>query len=117
MGKRKRDRQPAMWVPTTDLPRATSHPFYRRLNQRLREHGFADVVEAQCASFYAESIGRPSLPPSIYFRLLLIGYFEGIDSERGMAWRAADRWPCAIFSAWAWPIRQRTTRRFRAHGG
>ena len=59
----------------------------RRLNQFLREHGFDDFTEAQCASFYAETMGRPGLPPGIYFRLLLIGYFEGIDSERGIAWR------------------------------
>jgi transposase len=90
MGKRKRDRQPTMWVPTTDLPSAASHPFYRRLNQLLREQGFDDFVEAQCAGFYAETMGRPGLPPGIYFRLLLIGYFEGIDAERGIAWRAAD---------------------------
>jgi transposase len=90
MGKRKRNRQPTMWVPTTDLPTAASHPFYRRLNQLLREHGFDGFVEAHCASFYAETIGRPGLPPGIYFRVLLIGYFEGIDSERGIAWRAAD---------------------------
>jgi transposase len=90
MGIRKRDRQPAMWVATTDLPTAESHPFYRRLNQLLRGQGFDDSAEAHCASFYAETIGRPSLPPAIYFRLLLIGYFEGIDSERGIAWRAAD---------------------------
>jgi transposase len=79
-----------MWVAVTDLPTAVSHPFYRRLNQLLREHGFDDFTEAQCASFYAETMGRPGLPPGIYFRLLLIGYFEGIDSERGIAWRAAD---------------------------
>lgn len=90
MGKRKRDRQPTMWVTTTDLPTAASHPFYRRLNQLLRAHGFDDFAEAECATFYAETIGRPGLPPGIYFRLLLIGYFEGIDSERGIAWRAAD---------------------------
>lgn len=90
MGKRKRDRQPTMWVTTTDLPTAASHPFYRRLNQLLREYGFDDFVEAQCQPFYAETMGRPGLPPGIYFRLLLIGYFEGLDSERGIAWRAAD---------------------------
>jgi transposase len=90
MGKRKRARQPAIWVMTTDLPTASSHPFYRRLNQLLREHGFDDFAEAQCASFYAETMGRPGLPPGVYFRLLLIGYFEGIDSESGIAWRAAD---------------------------
>jgi transposase len=74
-----------MWVTTTELPTGTSHPFYRRLNQLLREHRFDDFVEAQCATFYAGTMGRPRLPPGIYFRLLLIGYFEGIDSERGIA--------------------------------
>src|SRR5712692_5385050 len=90
MGKRKRDRQPTMWVATTDFPTAASHPFYTRLNQLLREHAFDDFAEAQCARFYADPMGRPGLPPGIYFRLLLTGYFEGIDSERGIAWRAAD---------------------------
>jgi transposase len=89
MGKRT-ERQPAMWVPTTDLPTAASHPFYRRLNGLLSDRGFDAFVEAQCARFYADTMGRPGLPPGIYFRLLLIGYFEGIDSERGIAWRAAD---------------------------
>jgi transposase len=90
MGKRKRHRQPTMWVVTADLPTATSHPFYRRLNQLLREQGFGEFAEAQCAEFYAEKMGRPGLLPGVYFRLLLIGYFAGIDSERGIAWRAAD---------------------------
>src|SRR5215510_8966047 len=90
MGKRERDQQPTMRVATTDFPTAASHPFYTRLNQLLREHGFDDFAEAQCAPFYAKTMGRPSLPPGIYFRLLLIGYFEGINSERGIAWRAAD---------------------------
>jgi transposase len=90
MGKRTRARQPGMWVTTTDLPTTASHPFYTRLNQLLHEYGFDDFAEAQCARFYAETMGRPSLPPGIYFRLLLIGYFEGINSERGIAWRAAD---------------------------
>ena len=70
MGKRTRDRQPGMWVTTTDLLTAASHPFYRRLNQLLRELGFDDVTEAQCASFHAETMGRPGLPPGIYFRAL-----------------------------------------------
>jgi transposase len=74
-----------MWITTTALPTAASHPFYRRLNQLLREHGFDDFADAQCGNFYAETIGRPSLPLGIYFRLLLVGYFEGIDSERGIA--------------------------------
>ena len=90
MGKRKRTRQPTMWVATTDLPTAASHPFYARLNQLLREQEFDEFAETQCAEFYADTMGRPSLAPGIYFRLLLIGYFEGLDSERGIAWRAAD---------------------------
>ncbi len=79
-----------MWVATTALPTAASHPFYARLNQLLAEHGFDDFVEGGCASFYAATRGRPGLPPGIYFRLLMVGYFEGLDSERGIAWRAAD---------------------------
>src|SRR5215204_5897882 len=90
MGTRKRARQPAMWVATTELPTSASHPFYARLNQVLAEQAFDDFAERLCASFYADTMGRPGLPPGIYFRLLLIGYFEGIDSERGIAWRAAD---------------------------
>lgn len=85
MGKRTRDRQPAMWVAT-----AASHPFYARLNQLLREHGSDDCAEAQCAGFYAASMNRPSVAPGISFRLLLIGYCEVLDSERGIAGRTAD---------------------------
>ena len=85
MGKRNRDRQLDMWVATSELPTAASHPFYQCLNQLFRDHGFDNFVETQCAGFYAETMGRPGLPPSIYFRLVLIGYFEGIDSERGIA--------------------------------
>lgn len=119
MGTRKRDRQSAMWVMATDLPTAASHPFYRRLNQLLREHGIDDFVEVQCAGFYAETMGRPGLPPGIYFRLLLIGYFEGIDSERGIAWRAADSLAlrCVTFWASGWTRPRPTTRRSRAPGG
>ena len=73
MGKRKRERQPAMWVATTDLSTAPSHPFYTRLNQLLCADGFDDFAEAQCATFYAATMGAPGLPPGIYFRLLLIG--------------------------------------------
>jgi transposase len=90
MGRRKRHRQTCLWVATADFVAASGHPFYMRLNQLLREHGFDDFVETQCATFYAKTMGRPGLPPGIYFRLLLIGYFEGIPSERGIAWRAAD---------------------------
>jgi transposase len=67
-----------------------SHPFYEKLNRLLAEHGFDEFVEAQCRPFYAEKMGRPSLAPGRYFRFLLLGYFECLDSERAMAWRAAD---------------------------
>ena len=89
MGKRKSQQAP-IWVPTTDLPVAPGHPFYMRLNTILDEAGFDRFAEEQCQEFYAPVMGRPGLPPGRYFRLLLLGYFEGLDSERGIAWRAAD---------------------------
>ena len=82
--------QEELWIPCTALPQGASHPFYQRLNQLLEENGFDAWVEGRCQRFYAAKLGRPSLAPGRYFRLLLIGYFEGIDSERGMAWRAND---------------------------
>lgn len=91
MGKRKRrHRQASMWVATQDLPRSAAHPFYRRLNHVLDDAQFDAFVERACATFYAPVMGRPGLAPGRYFRLLLLGYFEGLDSERAMAWRAAD---------------------------
>src|SRR3990170_1037821 len=90
MGQRTHEEQTGMWVAVSELPRSVSHPFYEKLNRLLAEHGFDDFVETQCRSFYAEKMGRPSLAPGQYFRLLLLGYFEGLDSERGIAWRAAD---------------------------
>ena len=91
MGRRKdRARTPELWIAAHELPATGGHPFYQRLNQVLDTHDFDVFVEAQCAPFYATKIGRPSLTPGTYFRLLLIGYFEGIDSERGIAWRTAD---------------------------
>ncbi|MFN8057852.1 MAG: transposase [Vicinamibacterales bacterium] len=91
MGRRRhRGRTPALWLATHTLPKSPGHPFYQALNRELDAHGFDAFVEAQCAPFYAETVGRPSLLPGTYFRLLLIGYFEGLDSERGIAWRAAD---------------------------
>ena len=70
-----------MWVATQDLPRSAAHPFYARLNQILDQHDFDGYVEGLCERFYADE-GRPGLPPGRYFRLLLIGYFEGLDAER-----------------------------------
>src|SRR5262250_2710409 len=92
MGRRAKQRQPQqdLWIAHTELPRTVGHPFYEKLNQLLEERKFDEFVEGQCEGFYAETMGRPSLTPGRYFRLLLIGYFEGIDGERGIAWRAAD---------------------------
>jgi len=78
-----------MWVAIQDLPRSAAHPFYVLLNQILDRHDFDRCVEGLCERFYADD-GRPGLPPGRYFRLLLIGYFEGLDAERAIAWRAAD---------------------------
>jgi transposase len=73
MGKRTRHRDATMWVATSDLPTAPSHPFYRRLNRLSQEHNFDPFVEGLCACFYATRLGRPSVAPGIYFRLLLVG--------------------------------------------
>jgi transposase len=91
MGTRKdQEQQEEMWIPQASLAKGASHPFYQRLNELLEESHFDAFVEGRCERFYAARRGRPSLAPGVYFRLLLIGYFEGIDSERGMAWRAND---------------------------
>ncbi len=90
MGKRKRDEQSLFWIAATALPQSGGHPFYQQVNKILDAEGFDEFVEACCRGFYADQKGRPSLPPAVYFRLLLIGYFEGLDSERGIAWRVAD---------------------------
>jgi len=82
--------QEEMWVARAALPTSAGHPFYQRLNQLLDENQFDAFAEGQCQRFYAEKMGRPSLAPGVYFRLLLIGYFERIDSEREIAWRASD---------------------------
>jgi transposase len=96
LGKRKHEQQEA-WVATTDLPRSPGHPFYRRLNQLLAEAGFDAWLEILCRPYYAEQKGRPSIPPGAYFRMILIGYFEGIASQRGIAWRCCDSRSLAEF--------------------
>ncbi len=89
MGTRDTE-QSSLWIATSELPTSPGHPFYARLNALLDAHDFDRFVEGLCARFYAPVMGRPSLAPGRYFRLLLVGYFEGIDSERGIAWRAMD---------------------------
>jgi len=90
MGK-KRARQQALWVATRELPRTRGHVFYDRVNEILKDEKFDEFAEQECVRFYkSETMGRPSIAPGVYFRMLMIGYFEGIDSERGIAWRCAD---------------------------
>jgi transposase len=96
LGKRKREQQ-GLWVATADLPKSPGHPFYRRLNEVLAETGFDNWIENLCRRHYAETMGRPSIPPGVYFRMILIGYFEGIGSQRGIAWRCSDSRSLAEF--------------------
>src|SRR5580700_9337013 len=91
MGTRKgRERQEDLWVAYADMAVGPGHPFYIRLNEVLDGEGFDAFVEKVCARYYAEKMGRPGLTPGIYFRSLMIGYFEGIEAERGIAWRLKD---------------------------
>ena len=91
MGRGKgRRRQKELWVAASEPPRTAARPFYRPLRELLDEQGFDAFVEQRCEPFYAAKMGRPSLTPGICFRSPLIGYFEGLDSERGIAWRIAD---------------------------
>lgn len=91
MGKR-RQRQEALFIMADGLPKSAGHPFYQRLNALLAEADFDRWIEKRCQRYYEqeEKRGQPSIPPGVYFRMLLIGYFEGIDSQRGIAWRCAD---------------------------
>jgi transposase len=91
MGTRKQERQQEFWIATKDVVEPPGNAFYDRLNKILEEHRFDRKVESLCRKFYKKSrYGRPSMAPGVYFRALLIGYFEGLDSERGIAWRVAD---------------------------
>ena len=89
MGRRE-SQQENMWVAAQALPRSPGHVFYEKLNGVLEAGGFDRFVEELCAAHYAEDVGRPSIPPGVYFRMLFVGYFEGLDSQRAIAWRCAD---------------------------
>ena len=88
LGKRKIG-QSEMFIPTNQLVLGPGHPFYSKLNEVLSEADFDAFVEKLCAPYYKDG-GRPGIPPGVYFRMVLIGYFEGLDSQRGIAWRCAD---------------------------
>ena len=90
MGKWETQPQQELFITHDQLPRSPGHVFYLKLNGLLREAGFDRWVEALCEPHYAQGKGRPSVPPGVYFRMLLVGYFEGINSQRGIAWRCSD---------------------------
>jgi transposase len=89
LGRRK-GKQESLWIPEKDLPRSAGHPFYTALEKVLVAGDFDRVVEDLCAEHYAKRQGRPSIPPGMYFRMLFVGYFEGMTSQRGIAWRCQD---------------------------
>jgi transposase len=89
MGRRKPKQQP-MFMAATEIVKPASHPFYTKVNEILEQNKVDRRLEYLCKRFYAPTMGRPGLAPGVYFRMLLLGYFEGIDSERGIAWRVAD---------------------------
>lgn len=90
LGRRGRDEQQELWISTTDLPKSEGHVFYRKLNALLAEAGFDTFVEELCQPYYHKRQGRPSIPPGVYFRMLLVGFYEGLGSQRGIAWRCGD---------------------------
>jgi len=90
MSKREGETQSDLWIPTTELAQSPGHPFYERLNKILAGAGFDAFVEKLSAPFYAKKNGRPSIAPGIYVRILMVGYFEGLRSEREIDWRCAD---------------------------
>lgn len=102
MGRRPAQQQADLFVATTDLPQSPGHIFYEKLNQLLAEARFDQHVEDLCQPYYAEDIGRESIPPSVYFRMLLVGYFEGLDSQRGIAWRCSDSLSLRAFLGTPW---------------
>ena len=115
--RRRRRRQERLWVGHQELAKGPAHPFYDRVNELLEAEQFDTFAEKECVEFYAENNGRPSLTPGIYFRLLLVGYFEGIDSERGIAWRAADSLGLRKFLGIGLDEQTRIIPRFRGRGG
>jgi len=98
--KKDREKQQGLWVAASEIVATPGHVFYERLNVVLNAEKFDQRVEAICRKYYKSSSGRPSITPGTYFRMLLLGYFEGIDSERGIAWRAADSFSFRKRSRW-----------------
>jgi transposase len=97
MGRRPSERQADLWIATTDLPKSPGHVFYETLNVLLAEADFDRYVEGLCKEYYADDVGRDSIPPGVYFRMLFVGYFEEINSQRGIAWRCSDSFSLRAF--------------------
>ena len=116
LGRQPEQRQGDFWVATERLAPAPAHPFYQQLNALLASAGFDPFCQAACAKFYAQKLGRPSIPPGAYFRMLMMGYFEKLDSERESAWRCADSLALWAFSVTGWTRARRTIRACRGRG-
>jgi transposase len=102
MGRWQADHQAELWVPNADLPRSPGHVFYDKLNQLLAEAEFDRSVEDLCREYYTDGTGRESIPPGVYFRMLFVGYFEALDSQRAIAWRCADSLSLRAFLGVPW---------------
>ena len=102
MGRKPSERQADLWIATTDLPRSPGHVFYEKLNALLAEADFDRYVEQLCKEYYADNVGRQSIPPGVYFRMLFVGYFEELNSQRGIAWRCSDSFSLRAFLGVAW---------------
>ena len=116
LGRRRRERQEDLFVLTEEI-RSTANPFYEALNGLLEANGFDEFVEELCSEFYAETRGRPSVAPGVYFRMLMVGYLEGIDSDRGIAWRCADSISLRGFLGYGLGENRRITPACRVHDG
>jgi transposase len=102
MGRKPSERQADLWIATTNLPKSPGHVFYEKLNSLLGEADFDRYVEGLCKEYYAEDVGRESIPPGVYFRMLFVGYFEELNSQRGIAWRCSDSFSLRAFLGVAW---------------
>ncbi len=109
LGKRNGERQDALWV-SADRLRSPGHPFYEALNRLLASIEFDRRVEELCAPYYRQG-GRPGIPPGVYYRMLFVGYFEGLSSQRAIEWRCADSLCCGATWGFRRPTACRTTRR------
>ncbi len=114
---RQGDRQGDLMVTWSEMPRSPGHVFYDRLQQVLVGAGFDSFVEDACRAYYARTMGAPSVPPGRSFRMHMVGYFEGIDSERGIEWRCSARSRYASFFGWKPQTAFRTIPGCRRHAG